>query len=620
VPLETRRSLGAPAERPDVWAPGELQTSFGDRNQRFYQLLGRLKGGISAAEVQPLVEGVATSIATDYPIAGQRWEPVVITLSDELTGAIRPVLWVFLGAVGLVLLLACANVANLLLARQSSRRREMGIRMALGASRGQLAAQQLSEAGLLAAFGGLAGLAIAFGAIRALRLLEPGVLPRLEAIRVDLPVALFALVAASLAAFLAAAAPVAQIWTAKPDSLRPAAVAHSTNQATRRMRSALVVVQLAVCLTLLVGAALLARSFVNLLRTDVGIATHRAVAVELNLAMGRPLSTAGQIALTKRLLERVRTIPGVTAVGAANALPPNRSRMVVEFSWTDQATSASSLRRLDLVNPTPEYFAALGIPLLAGRFFTDADHASAARVGILSASAARALFGDQDPIGELLPTRKGAPDTVVGVVGDVKYGGLEASARETLYLPFEQYPFRNMTLVARASGDPRFLTTTIERALHEVDREITRGSARTLEEVMSEAAVQPRFRTALLSAIAGLALLLGAVGLYGVVSYAISRRTVEIGVRMALGATDSRVMLMVLKEILALALAGVVLGTVGAVSLTRSIEAYLFEVAPTDTWSFVLAVGALVLVALMATYAPVRRATRISPITALRTD
>ena len=618
LPLETRRSLGATAARPHIWAPSELQGSITDRKQRSFYLVGRLKPGVSIAEARPVVEAVALSIASDFPATSQRWDPVVTTLSDEMTGAIRPVLWVFLGAVGLVLLVACANAANLLLARQSSKQREISIRMSLGASRRQLAVQQLSEVVVLSGLGGVLGFALAFGAVHVLLIIDPGILPRVESIRVDLPVALFALAAAAFAAFFAAAAPVAQMWTRRSDLLRPASVALSVSPATRHLRSGLVIAQLAVCLTLLVGAMLLSRSFLNLIQTDVGIASHSVVAVELNLAMGRTLPPARQMALTKELLERVGTIPGVSAAGAANALPPNRSRMVFEFP--DPTASSQGVRRLNMVNPTPGYFATLGIPLLAGRLFSDADHASAAKVAILSASAARALFGEEDPIGKQLPGANNTPATVIGVVGDVKYGGLNADASETLYVPFDQYPFRNMTLVASTSGDPRRLATTIERAIHEVDREVTRGSARVLEDVLSEAAAQPRFRTALLTAIAGLALLLGAVGLYGVVSYAVSRRTVEIGVRMALGATDSRVMAMVLKEVLIIAAIGSVFGTVGAVALTRTIEAFLFEVAPTDGWSFALAVGTLLTVTLIAAFVPVRRASRINPVTALRSD
>ena len=342
LPLETRGSLGAPAAKPHIWAPSELQSSIADRKQRSFYFVGRLRPDVSITEAQPMVESVAASIASDFPATNQRWEPALSTLSDELTGAIRPVLWVFLGAVGLVLLVACANVANLLLARQSSRSREMSVRMSLGASRRQLAFQQLSETIVLAALGGALGLALAFGAIRMLLVIDPGVLPRVDSIRVDLPVALFALAAASFAALLAAAAPIARVWAGQAATLRPAAVAHSTGPATRRLRSALVVAQLAVCLTLLVGAVLLARSFVNLLRTDVGISASSVVAVELNLAMGRQLPPTQQIALTNQLLNRVRTIPGVSVAGAANAMPPNRSRMVFEFKDPNQAAGARS--------------------------------------------------------------------------------------------------------------------------------------------------------------------------------------------------------------------------------------------------------------------------------------
>lgn len=622
LPTDAQRGLGAPpAEAPGLWAPMELTPQADDRGMRYYQFIARLQNGVTLAQARSDAGAAAHSIAADYATEGQGSEPVVTPIPDELTGAVRPVLFLFVGAVGLVLLVACANVANLLLARQSSRSREIAIRVSLGASWHRLTIQLLAEAALLALAGGVIGALVAKGAVTGLRALEPAGLPRLDAIRIDLPVLAFAVGVSTVAALLSAAIPLFQLLKRDGEvTLRPGGTTHPVGQATRRLRTALVVSELALSLTLLVGAVLLGRSFVNLLRTDVGATIDHVVTVEFNLAMGRTLPAVRQIQLTEQIIERVAALPEVRAVGAANGLPPNRTRMSFEFDTAD-AGSRPRFRRLNLVNPTPGYFSALGIPLQRGRAFSSADGPTSPRVVIVSAGLARDLFGTVDAVGRSLPIGpKRAPVPIVGVVGDVKYGGLDADARETLYMPFTQYPFRNMTLVARTSGDPRLIAANVERAIHTVDREITRGPARALDEVVSEAVAQPRFRTALLSAVAGLALLLAAIGVYGVVAYGVSQRTVEIGVRMALGATDSRVIGMVLREALALALAGAAIGTAGAFALTRTLTGFLFGVTPMDGLSVAVAVASLMAITFLASYVPARRATKVDPIVALRCE
>jgi predicted permease len=620
LPIDTRRNLGAPAQPPDLWAPVQPASGADDRRLRYYQFVARLAPGITLAQARSDAESVAHSISAEFAPIGQGFEPVVIPVADELTGGSRPALLVLLGAVGLVLLVACANVANLLLARQSSRLREIAIRVSLGASRQRLMIQLLAEASLLAVFGGLGGILLTNGIVAGLRWVEPPEVPRLDAIRVDMPVLAFALAISTLAALVAAAAPAFQFLKREASlTLRPSGQTHTVGGGTRRLHSALVVSELALSLILLVGAALLSRSFVNLLRTDVGATTDHVVAVELNLAMGRMLSETRQIQLTDQLIDGIRRLPGVLAVGAANGLPPNRTRMAFEFEMPDRPDGMTGLRRYSLVNPTPDYFSALGIQLLRGRLFSGADGPDAPRVVIVSAGVARQLFGTVDVVGRSLPIGpKRAPVPIVGVVGDVKYGGLEAAAPEPIYLPFTQRPFRNMTLVARTSGDPRPMAASLERAIHAVDREITRGPARALDDVVSEAVAQPRFRTALLSLIAGLALMLAAVGLYGVVAYGVSQRTVEIGVRMALGANDAKVIGMVLREAFTLALAGAAIGTVGAYLLTRTLTRFLYGVTPTDGLSFVLAVASLMAMTALASYIPARRATQVDPVMALR--
>jgi putative ABC transport system permease protein len=620
LPADNRRSIGAPPEAPGLWAPMGPAPTVEDRRFRYYQFIARLRTGMTLAQARSDTETAGHSIAADYPRAGQGFDPVVTRVPDELTGAVRPALLLLMGAVCLVLLVACANVANLLLTRQSSRTREIAIRVSLGASRLRLMRQLLVEASLLALLGGLAGVLLATSMVKGLIWLEPAEVPRLAAIWIDVPVLVFALGVSTLAALLAGAAPVVQLMTRDVGiTLRPSGQTHTVRRGARRLRSALVIAELAMSLMLLVGAVLLARSFVNLLRTEIGATPDQVVTVDLNLAMGRTLSAARQIQLTDQLIERIRAVPGIQAVGAANGLPPNRTRMSFEFEMADVRDGTPGPRRLNLLNPTADYFSALGIPLLRGRLFQGADGPTAQRVVIVSVGAARDLFGTLDVVGRSLPIGpKRAPVPIVGVVGDVKYRGLDVAAPQTLYMPFAQYPFRNMTLVVRTSGDPRLVATNLEHAIHAVDREITRGPARTLDDVVSDAVAQPRFRTAVLSAIASLALILAGVGVYGVVAYAVAQRTVEIGVRMALGATASQVMGIVLRESLTLAVAGAALGSGGAYLGTRTLTAFLYGVTPTDAPSFGVAAASLVGLTMLASWVPARRATHVDPVLALR--
>jgi predicted permease len=616
LPLDAQRSAGAPPQAPGLWAPMALAPEVNNRRQRSYQFIGRLEDRVTLAQARVDAEAAAQSIATEYAPLGQDATPVVIPLSDELTGAVRPVLLMWLGAVGVVWLVACANVTNLMLARQSSRAHEIAIRLALGASRRRLAVYVLAEAVLLSLAGGIVGAWLATAAVAAVRWLEPAGLPRLDAIQINLPVLAFIVITSLMAALLSAAAPLVQLSV--HDGTRRMLTA-TVGRVTARLRSVVVVSELALSLTLLVGAVLLGRSFVNLLRTDMGAVRDHVVTVELNLAMGRTLSPAQQLALTNRLTTRVASLPDMVAVGAANGLPPNRTRMSFEFDMGDGREGGGSTRRFGLVNPTPDYFRTLGLPLLSGRVFSPADGPTAPRVVIASAGAARELFGTLDVVGRSLPIGpKRGPVPIVGIVGDVKYGGLEADARATLYLPFAQYPFRNMTLVARTSGDPRAMAAPVERAIHAVDREITLGPVRALDDVVSEAIAQPRFRTAVLFVMAGLALLLAAIGVYGVMSYAVSQRTTEIGVRLALGATDGWVIGMIVREGLMLGVTGTAGGMVGAWALTRTLARFLFGVTPMDSLSLAGAMTALIVITVLASYVPARRAALVNPVAALR--
>jgi predicted permease len=606
-PGESRTSLGAPAPPPDLWAPFESSDSANKRSLRWGALVARMAPGHTLAQVSSEIETVARGFRSDYPDWARNRETVVLSLVTEVTGALRPALWLLLGAVGCVLLVACANVANLLLVRQTSRAREVALRVSLGAPTYRLISHVLAEALLLALVGGGLGVVMAAWAVEVLRWLAPADLPRLDAIRLDLPVLVVTLGISTLAALVSAVAPAWRLMAAGRNA--------------RRIRSALVIVELAVSLVLLVGSTLLGRSFLQLLGTDMGVAIDHVATVELNIAMGRTLPAVAQVQLADRLVAATSALPGVRVAAVANGLPPNRSRMSTSFSMPDSRTGQPVEHQMGLLNPTPGYFEALGIRVLAGRTFSQADGPDGPEVVILSSSAARRLFGQFDVVGRTLPiSRKDAPVTIVGVVGDVKYFGLDEAPRDTVYVPFSQYPFRNMVLVARTLGDPRQLAGSLAAVVHRVDREVTIGPVRTLEEVVAEAVALPRLRTTLLATLAGLALILAVVGLYGVASYAIALRTVEIGVRMALGAEPWQVVAMIVRESLRLALTGAAVGLCGAFLVTRTLSGMLYGVTPRDTPSFLLAAAVLVLVTAGASFLAARRAAQVDPLAALRSE
>jgi predicted permease len=548
-------------------------------------------------------------------------DPVLVPLTEELTGAVRPALWLLMGAVSLVLLVACANAANLLVARQSVRRSEIAVRVSLGAPPGRLAVQLFAEAALISVCACALGLLIAQAAISMTLRLHPFEIPRLSDIRVDWPVLLFACVIAALAAVLSATAPIVELLRTESVTALIGPRMQAGDRKTAWLRRTIIVGEMAVATVLLAGSVLLARSFVALLTTNVGVRSDHVVAVEANLAMGRSLPDATQILLLDRLLSRVSALPDVLAAGGANGLPPNRLRMTFEFDMLGAQDTKVTTHRLRLLNPTPDYFKTLGIPLLRGRLFAPTDGGNSPRVAILSASAARTLFGTSDAVGRSLPIgSKGVPVSIVGIVGDVRYGGLDAAPTEMLYLPFAQHPFRNLTIVARTAGDPRQVEAILSQTIHSVDRDVMLGPSRTLDGIIADAVAQPRFRMFALGAIAGLALLLSAIGLYGVIAYAVSRRTAEIGVRMALGATPAAIRTMVVQEAVGLVGIGSAIGVGGGYLLTRTLRAVLYGVAPTDPVSFLAAVAALGAVAFVASYIPARRAMNVDPIVALRAE
>jgi putative ABC transport system permease protein len=608
-----------PRPQIDVWTPAGLVRTVNPRCCSFLPV-ARLKPRATLNQASGDAQAVANTLSSTNARAYAGLRARVVGLHEHLVRAVRSSLLILLAAVGLVLIVACANVMNLLLARNVARAREISVRVALGASRGRLVTQSVVESGLLATLGGTAGMVLAAGMVETLRRLEPAELPRLDAVRVDGPVLIFAVAAATLVAVVTGLFPT--LRSDPSESLRTEGKGATIRPSGTRVRRALMIAELAVSVVLLVGAILLGRSLVRLMNTDVGVETNRVATASLSLALDRELSSAQQIALVDRVLERIRALPGVKSVGIGTSLPPRESRILLTLRGANAIDYQAAA-----IPSSPGYFSALGIRLLKGRFFTDADDGDHPPVMIMSADTARHFFGGDDPIGRTLSlpivrdgaTRQGTIE-LVGIIGDVKYSGLDRAPDNAIYRPFTQQPWPHAFLVARVDGDPTALGMTLQRQIADVDRAISVSAVSTLSNVVSEAAAQQRFRTLLFAALAGLALALAAVGLYGVVAYSVSQRTTEIGIRMALGATASDVVKMIVCEAMWLAVFGVAIGVAVAFALARTLASLLYGVAPTDTASFVFASGSMLFSAVLASYIPARRAIGIEPAIALRAE
>jgi putative ABC transport system permease protein len=620
------REFQYPSARADVWRPLAFVRTQGrnfatNRNGGGFLFVGRMRDGVTLGDARRDAARANDVLKPHFNGGRTDMHSKVVPLEEFITGNIGPSLWILLGAVALVLLVACANVANLMLARQASRSREIAMRMALGAPRARLVAYAIIESALVTAIGTAAGVAIAAGAIRLLQWIQPSQLPRLDAIAIDLPVLAFAIAVAALAAIGAALAP-AVIATQTDAVLAFRAGRRSVGASqTRWFRSSLVVGEIAVSFALLVDAALLGRSLLALVETDLGVNTERVIAAQLDLGLGRSLSPERQAAMADALLQGVAAIPTVRAAGFGSAVPPTGEFQRASFVLSNAADTETVSHIVTMVPVSPGYFTTLQIPLLKGRYFDAGDSADVAKVMsvIVSRETAKRFFGNDDPIGRTLPMGEGQL-TVVGVVEDVKYSGVANRAEPVMYRPFSQSPFRLVVLFARTTGDPGAIATELREVIQTYDRDINISSVQPLTIWLSNAIAQPRFRALLMATIAVVTLLLAMVGLYGVIAYSTSQRTSEIGLRVAVGAERSDVMRLVLLEGARLAFAGIVLGIAAAYASTRVLSTFLYQVTATDLTAFATSSAALFIVALLATYLPARRAAGVDPMTALRAE
>jgi predicted permease len=632
----------------EVWAPsGWLASPFSPQpNRRAYLLqggLGRLAPGVTAQAAQARLDAIAADLRRQYPAdypAAAEWTWRVIALQDDLVGNVRPALLLLLGAVGFVLLIACANVASLLLARSAARQREVAVRRALGAGRGRLIQQLLTESVLLSAIGGAAGLLIAVWGVEALVQLSPADLSRLHGIAVNGQVLAFTAVLAVATGVAFGLAPA--LHGSRVDLnrvMRESSRGATASLSVARLRGALVVAEFALALVLLVGAALLVQSFWRLQGVDLGFRSGSVLTARLWLpqpndpSSGPYFTHAARVAFYRRVLDRIAALPGVGAAGGVSSLPLTGARGRLSFRIDGRPNEAGDTPTAEAALATPGYFRALGIDLVAGRVFDDHDTSDTPPVIVVSESLARRYFDGEDPVGKRIapggrvvaPTgSQQAPPinwlTIVGVVRDVRTSSVDRDAPAMVYRSVWQSSNLNLSLAIRTNADAATMAEAIRREVKAVDPNEPVYAVKTMDEVVGSALAERRFSMLLLALFAGTALVLSAIGIYGVMAYFVSQRTQEIGIRIALGASSRDLLRLVLGEGVRLAAAGVALGLVGALALTRAVSSLLYRVDPRDPLTFAVLAAALTAVALVACYLPARRAARVDPICALRGD
>ena len=612
------------SDHAELWLPVAFTSDeIADRVREFGTFtVARLKPGVSLQQAQEDVAWVAAGFQKQYPqfYNGSVYvKPTASPLAANIVGKVRPMLLVLLGAVGFVLLIACANLANLLLARVMARSREMAVRTALGATRGRLLRQFLTESVLLAVAGGGLGLLAAFWLVRLLAAFGPQQIPRLQEVAIEPAVLTFAVAISLLTGILFGIAPA---WRASrgelQSALREAGGRTGTSRERLRLRNALVVLETACSLLLLVGAGLLLNSFIRVLQVPPGF-NPSSVLIARSQFDDTRYPQAGQCALAEReIMSRLRRLPGVQSAAFVSNLPLADPRGI---GFRLEGGPANEFHNADNALVSEDYFQAMGIPLLRGHGFRQQDTASTPLAAVINQTLARTYFSGTDPIGKRLLWGDRTPFTIVGVAGDVKFSALDADVTPMIYMSNFQVASgvsRHAVFVVRTAGDPASLAGAASRAIWSVDKDLPVFGVTTMNDVLAASVVQRRFSMNLLGAFAGLALLMAAIGLYGVLSYSVSQRMHEMGLRLALGGNGRDLMRLVVGQGLRVALAGVAIGLLASLAATRLLAGMLFGVSPLDPLTFAAVVALLVTAAVLASFVPARRATRVDPMVALR--
>ena len=612
----------------DLWIPVRPSEDLTSRGSHNFWSIARLAPGTTLERARSEMTTIAARLARDYPGTNRDFTVTVTPLRDYVAGAVRPALLSLLGAVGFILLLTCANIATLLLSRAEARQREAAMRQALGASRGRLVRQTLVESLLLAFTGAAVGLGVAFAGTRILVRLAPSTMPRLDQAAVDGRVLAFMVVVTTIVGILFGVVPAVLGSSLNlVGALKDGSTRVTVGTAGRRVRHALVIAQLALAVMLLVGASLLVRSFLRVTALDLGFRADRVLTAMINLAPARYGEPARQVAFIEELVRRVQTIPGVNAAGVTQTLPltgiNDQGGFLVE-GWPDPSPG-NQQPHANRPHVSPGYFAAMGIRLIDGRLFDARDRADSLPVAVVSDVAARTYWPGVNPIGRRLAIaweRDGQPvwRQIVGIVQATRHFGPEAVQKAEVYVPVTQAPVPFIALVVHTVGDPGALVPVIRRQIASIDPEQGAFAIQTMEELVERAGAQRRFQTALVSGFAVLALVLAAVGVYGVMGYMIAARRHEIGLRLALGALPREVVRLVLGSGLGLTLAGVAIGLAGAIALSRALAGFVYGVSALDPASYAAAVVVLVGAAALAAYRPARTAAGMDPLAVLRNE
>ena len=613
-------------QKPDLWVPMGLAPGNRTSQGRFLTAVGRLAPGVARETAEREMASIAEGLEAEFPDFNTGWGLALVPLREQVVGQVRPALLVLLGAVAMLLLIACTNVANLLLGRATARRREIAVRLSLGATRGRVVRQLLTESLVLAMIGGAVGITAAVIGTRALiRWLPESVqLPRLDAVSVDLRVLLVALGVTLLTGILFGLAPaLVSSRTDLQSSLRDASRGSTGSRGAIRLRGGLVVAEVALAVMLLVGAGLLLRSFQKMQAVDTGMQSEGVLALRMSLGSDAYDSEDAMRGFLAQLLPELQGLPGVQAVGTVSHLPLTDGKMGhIAYRPDRPAPQPGEEPGVDIRIVGGDYFPAQGIRLLRGRTFDPRDHADAAPTFIINEALAREQFPGEDPVGKRLvyPWPELIEGEIVGVVEDVHETSVTAEPAPALYRSFSQWTDSNLNVVIRTTGDPLALAGPVRDAVRGIDPALPVASVRTMDEVVGEATARSRMSSYLLVLFAGIALVLAAIGLYGIISYGVSQRRGEIGVRMALGADQGRILRLIVRQGLLLTAAGLAVGLVGAFALTRLLRSLLYEVAATDVATFVAVPLLLAAVALLASYLPASRAARLDAVTALRSE
>ncbi|HXT74892.1 MAG TPA: ABC transporter permease [Candidatus Eisenbacteria bacterium] len=595
-----------------------------NRQMRMLQMFGRMKPGVKPGEAEADLSTVAAVMQKEYPNDYPDAPPSIeaTPLKTELTYEARPMMLLLLAAAGFVLLIACANVANLNLARMVRRERELGVRTAMGASRVRLFRQLLTESALLALVGGAIGLLLADGGLRLLTTYVARFTPRASEVHIDATVLLFTLGIALFVSVLTGTAPAVARREGLITTLKEGSTQSTLGSSRGKLRSALLVAQVSVSFLLLIGAGLMVRSLINLKRVDPGFRPENVLTVQLNLDFARYTANEKVLSFVESLLDKVQAVPGVTSVAAAGTFPLDKSPSSNnEFVIEGEHRTGSDKRIAEVNIISPGYLDVLGIPLLSGRNFDRRDRPDSPHVALITQALAQHYWNNADPIGRRLSFDDGKTWTqIIGVIGDVHEHGLDQPAAEFIHLPFAQYPTNGPALMARTQSDPMAIARTAVQRLYEVDPNQPAGRIQSLEQYRADSIAAPRLTANLLGLFALLALAIAAAGIGGVMGLAVSQRTHEIGVRMAIGARPAEIVRMILNQGMGLVLVGVAVGLAGAFALTNAVKSFLFQVTPNDPATFVGVAAVLAVSALAACYIPARRAARVDPLLALRTE